>query len=101
MPYLLKSLKPVWGQWELLGTALKIPLTNIQVASCRPEDNLLQLLNIIKKFGATTPFEEHTWKKIYEAATDLDRMDIANRIKEDHNNLTETCESIITCLKLP
>ena len=96
--YLLKSLKPVWGQWEQLGQSLGVTqhkLQNIksshQLSLPSPLDSLLR---VIEAFGATTIFEEHTWRKIHEAVATLDKFSIANKIEEDHSNLDEPCKSM-------
>ena len=98
IPYLLKSLKPVWAQWEQLGQALGITqnkLQNIksthQLSLPSPQDSLLRVIEV---FGATTAFEERTWRKIHEAVTTLDKVNIAIKIKEDHSNLDEPCKSV-------
>ena len=94
--HLLKTLEPVWAQWELLGQALHIPqakLDNIKsnhqlpIPSCQNN-----LSSVIKVFGAITPFKEHTWRKIYEAVKVLDKMDIAEAIEKEHKDLNDSCK---------
>ena len=93
IPYLLKSLEPIWAQWEQLGAALHIPhykleniVSNNQAVSC-----LDKLLKTISLFELKTPFEERIWKKVHKAVMDIDRVDIANKIEKDHD-LNEPCK---------
>ena len=97
IPHLLKSLEPVWAQWGLLGVALGIThsMSGHQATSCQHK-----LLSVIKVFGATTTHEECTWRKIHEAVTMLDKVNIANKIEEDHSNLDEPCKSRCTVITL-
>ena len=98
IPHLLKSLEPVWAQWEMFGLALNIPQSKLNIIksnhqlslpSC--QDNQI-LLSVLKLF-AKTPFEEHTWRNIHEAVKMLDKMTIAQEIEEKYENLDEPCKA--------
>lgn len=96
MPFLLKSLEPIWYKWESLGQALYIPqkkLDNITSNQPSCQDNLS---NVIKVLGGTIPFKEHTWRKIYEAVRLLDKVNVAEDIEKKHKNLDEPCK--LLCL---
>ena len=93
IPYLLKSLEPVWYKWELFGTALKIPSSKLQ--NIKPDNQTScqdKLLTVIQEFGKMTGFKECTWQKVYDAVMCLDRRDVASKIEEDHKNLSEPCK---------
>ena len=56
------------------------------------------LLRVIEVFGETTPFEECTWKKIYEVVKNAGGINIANKIEETHKDLNELCK--LLCFNL-
>ena len=90
IPQVLKVLKPIWSQWEKLGLALHISSGKLETIRQRQAtSDVDKLLAVVKVFGARTGCEGRTWRRIYEAVTECERIDIANEIEKDHSNLDE------------
>lgn len=88
VPGLVKILDVIWAQYELFGTALGVPSKKFGIMKSNPEASSCadKLLAVIKHLG-TIPMAQRTWGKIHEAVMDLERYDIAGKIKEKYPNL--------------
>ena len=81
-----------------ISKALKVPQWKFAYVSHQEALDQYRLLRVIEVFGETTPFEEHTWKKIHEAVKSVGRIDTAYNIEETHKDLNELCK--LLCFNL-
>ena len=98
IPDLLRKLWPWEDDALILGEVLRVPQKKFAHDDCQKTLNQYRLLRVIEVFGETTPFKEHTWKKIHEIVKNAGRINIANNIEETHKDLNELCK--LLCFNL-
>ena len=100
IPALIQALEVVSHGVDVhkISEALRVPQEKFAHDDYQKALDQYRLLRVIEVFGETTPFEEHTWRKIHEAVKNVGRINIANNIEETHKDLNELCK--LLCFNL-